>query len=78
MKKEFLVEIPLNGRVTVIVEADNEEQALQEALEKCDLQLKPESELGYELESWDVSDKLLQGNVWYGIIYEANVEENKF
>jgi hypothetical protein len=75
MKKEFCVEIPLNAKVTVIVEAENEQEALKEALAKCDLQLNPTSKLGYNIEEWDIYEKMLQGNFWYGIIYEALAEE---
>ena len=77
-KKEFTVEIPMNAKIIYIVEAENEEEALQEAISKCDLQLNPTSELGYEIEEWDVYEKMLEGNFWYGIIYEASVEENKW
>ena len=77
-KKEFVVEIPLNAKITVVVEAENEKEAMEEALSKCDLQLNPTSELGYNVEEWDIYDKMLQGNFWYGIIYEASVESNEW
>ncbi|MBP6512323.1 MAG: hypothetical protein KA347_06620 [Bacteroidia bacterium] len=75
-KKEYWVEIPLNAKITVLVEAENKEEALKEAIEKCDLQLNPKSEIGYEIEEWDIYETMLEGNVWYGIIYEANAQEN--
>ncbi len=77
-KKEFVVEIPMNAKITVVVEAENEQEALKEALAKCDLQLNPTSELGYNIEEWDIYEKMLQGNFWNGIIYEASVESNEW
>lgn len=77
-KKEFVVEIPLNAKITVVVEAENEKEAMEEALSKCDLQLNPTSKLGYNVEEWDIYEKMLQGNFWYGIIYEASVESNEW
>jgi len=77
-KKEYWVEIPLNAKITVLVEAETKEEALEQALQNIDLEFNPKSEKGYQLEEWDVYDKMLQGNFWNGIIYEANVEENKW
>lgn len=77
-KKEFVVEIPMNAKITVVVEAENEEEALKEALAKCDLQLNTTSKLGYSIEEWGIYEKILQGNFWHGIIYEASVESNEW
>ena len=41
-----------------------------------DLELYPKSKKGYDIEEWDVYTKMLEGNFWYGIIYEANAQES--
>lgn len=75
-EKEFWVEIPLNAKVTVSVTANNKQEAIQKALSQFDMQIKTTSNLGYCIEEWDIYEKMLQGNFWYGLIYEANSEEN--
>jgi hypothetical protein len=75
MKKEFRVELPLNARVSVVVEAENEQEAINKALYDFDLQLNPTSEKGYDIEEWDIFKVMLEGNFWYGITYEASAEE---
>lgn len=77
-KKQFIVEIPLNAKITVVIEAESEDDAIQEALAKCDLQLNPTSEIGYNIEEWDVYDKMLQGSFWSGIIYQASAEVDEW
>ncbi len=74
-KKTFTVEIPLNAKIIVTVEADTEEEAIKKAIAECDLQIDGKSKLGYEIEEWDIYEKMLECNFWNGIIYQASAEE---
>lgn len=74
-KKTFFVRLPLNAVVSIQVEATSEKQAIEQALDNFDGLLDLTSEQGYDLEEWQVEDKLLQGNVWYGLLYQAEAEE---
>lgn len=76
--KEYYVEIPFTGKITVIVEAENAEDAKMKALEECDLDLTQKSELGYELESWELHESVTKGNVFYGILNEISADEHRF
>jgi len=73
--KKYYVELPLNARVLIDVEANTEEEAIKKAYEECDLQIKTTSTIGYEIEEWGIYEKMMEGNFWYGIIYEAEAEE---
>jgi hypothetical protein len=73
--KEYSVVLPVNMKVCCIVEANSESEAIDKALMGNDLQLNPKSKKGYEVEEWDIYTTLLEGNFWYGIIYEAEAEE---
>lgn len=76
--EKFSVAIPVNMRLFVSVEAENEKEAIKKAVSECDIQFNPKSELGYEMEEWDVYEKMMEGNFWYGIIYEADAEIDNF
>lgn len=74
--KEYYVDLPLNAKVSVTVEANDEKEAIEKAKELAyNLEIKTESKDGVHIEEWDIYDKMLEGNFWYGIIYEADVEE---
>jgi len=74
---EYSVRIPLLASVTVSIEAESEKEAIEKAIgEYCDIHLKVESKVGYELEEWNVFDKITEGNFYYGHINEADAEPN--
>lgn len=73
--KTFIVDLPINARLTVEVEAESKEEAIKKAYEGNDIDISTKSENGYFIDEWDVYSKLLEGNCWYGIIYEARAEE---
>jgi len=73
---EYIVRLPINMSINVSVESNSEKEAIEKAIKECDLSLEGKSEKGYEIEEWDVYDKLIEGNVFYGSIYEAYAEED--
>jgi len=77
---EYKVELPLNAKIVAYIEAESEEEAIEKALEQSEkINLKLENdkdcEVDFELEEYNVFDKLLEGNFFYGIIREATAEE---
>jgi len=78
LMKTFYVNIPLNARVVVQIDAENQEEAIKKALLENDLSITCKSEKGYDIEEWDCYDKMLEGNYWHGIIYRAEAEEDEF
>lgn len=66
-KKRFFVRIPITGHVTAEVEADDEESAIDKAME---LTFSTK-----DIEEWDVSRYIVRGNVFYGTIRQAEAEE---
>lgn len=74
--KEYFVDIPLNARLSVSVEANDKKEAIEKAMGLASsLEIKTESKEGLSIEEWEVYDKMLEGNFWYGIIHEASAEE---
>jgi len=71
MSKTYEVSIPFTGSIWTSIEADSEEEAIQLAIETCDPTLNPISELGFELDQWDLHNNVTQGNVFYGVLNEA-------
>jgi hypothetical protein len=72
--KKYVVKVPIIGRMTVIVEAENGSQAIELALitEACDpITLKN----GVEELNFEAVKKAVEGNVFYGEVHEAEVEE---
>ena len=73
--KTYFVNIPLNARVVVQIDAENEKEAIKKALSENDLTITCKSENGYDIEEWDCYEKMLEGNFWHGIIYQAEAED---
>jgi hypothetical protein len=68
--KTWNVAVPLSGVIYVTVEAENEKDAIEKALQSDDLKLD-------NVEEWNASRYLVQGNVFYGVLSEANAEEEE-
>lgn len=64
---KWIVTVPITGYVTVTVEAEDEEEAIEKAME-CDVSTD-------DIEQWDMTDHIVQGNVFYGIQNEAEAEK---
>lgn len=61
----YTVYVPFTGYCTVEVEADNEEEAIQKALDEADINDPTE---------WEATRKIVQGNVFSGVKNEIEVE----
>ena len=68
---KYGVLVPLVGSVYVEVDADSEEEAIENAIQ-ADLTIKFESEDVY-LEEFELVDKVVEGNICYAPLYEAEV-----
>lgn len=63
--KEYDVKVPITGFMVITVDAENEEDAIEKALEY---------DYSYEdVEEWSAVRKVSEGNVFYGYINEAEV-----
>lgn len=65
--KTFSVRLPISGYISAEVEAENEAEAIQQALVKS-----------YQLDDivdLEVHEKLVEGNVFYGRLARADAEE---
>jgi len=71
--KEYSVELPVLMKVTTMVEAETEEEAIRKAIEEIDLIVKSDSN-NYEVQEIEAYEKIVQGNFFLGSISEANAE----
>lgn len=72
MSKTYEVNIPFTGSIWTSIEANSEEEVIRLAIETCDLNLNLTSELGFEVDQWELHDNVTQGNVFYGVLNEAS------
>lgn len=66
MNKRYYVQIPLTAVVGVEVEATNEKEALEVAIESATLN---------DIEEWDMHEIVCEGNVYHGLINRYEIEE---
>lgn len=64
--KEFTIKIPMTGYVELILEAEDEDSAIDKAFEVATLD---------NVEEWELHHKVTQGNVCYAILHEIEVYE---
>lgn len=64
--KEYLVTIPITGVAVITVQADTEEEAIAIGIDNVTLD---------NIEGWKPVEKIVGGNVFYGIQNEAEAEE---
>jgi len=75
----YYVEIPIVLKLMVSIEAESREDAREKVL-NSDINIdindeKKEFEsIDYE---WDIYERIVQGNVYYGIINEMSIEEDE-
>ena len=77
--KNFMVEIPFCGKLTVNIEAENEKEAIKLAFENTDFSLKlinQNEKYDYEIEEWGTFEKIIEGNVSHAILNEVECYEN--
>lgn len=65
--KEFCVTVPICGYAVIMVEAENEEEAKQKALEgRITID---------DIESWEPLEQIVEGNCFNGMQNEIEAEE---
>lgn len=69
--KEYTVLVPITGYVEVVVEAENEQEAIDMAMDDEDINLDNVME-------WDMVKHITEGNVFYGIKNDIEVLENEY
>jgi len=67
-KKLYLISMPITGIMYMEVEADSQEKALEEFHENVTID---------NLVEWECTDKIVGGNVFYGMQNELNIEEEE-
>lgn len=63
---EYCVSVPICGYAIKFVEAKNEEEAKQKALETIELE---------DIESWEALEHVCEGNCFHGPMNDIEVEE---
>lgn len=66
--KKYLVNLPITGYISIEVEAENEEMAIDKAFESEECNLD-------NLIEWEACESVCEGNVCYAILTDAEVEE---
>lgn len=64
--KDFVVSIPITGVAVITVQAETEDEAIALGLDNVTLD---------NIEDWQPVEKIIGGNVFYGILNEAQAEE---
>jgi hypothetical protein len=72
MSKTYYVKIPFAGYVGLEVEADDEESAIEAALDKAAMTC--EGRDGTEVQEWEFLEYVVQGNVCAAPLWEAEAE----
>jgi hypothetical protein len=65
--KSYGVKVPITGHVFIEVEAPSEEAAINQAM-SSDITID-------KIEEWDTCEHICQGNVFYGMLNDAEAEE---
>jgi len=65
--KEYEVKLPIAGFAIVLVDAENEAEALNEAL-NYDITAD-------DIEEWDIYERITEGNFFYGPLNEYEINE---
>lgn len=78
--KKYEVSLPFCGYLTMVVEADSEDESIRKSLDVAfRMDLYQSSRTGefyeYELCEWDTFRYLVRGNVFYGSLSEAEAFE---
>ena len=68
MSKTYVVSVPITGVIYVEVEAENEDEAINLAMESEDLTLKA-------VEEWEPHRRVVKGNVFCGLAREATLKK---
>ena len=63
----YTVKIPITGYISALIDADDEDEALEKAMD-CDYE-------NTDIEEWDITETIVQGRMFYGILNNAEVTE---
>lgn len=63
---EYCVSVPICGYAVVMIEAENEKEAIEKAIENVDLS---------DMESWEALEHVVEGNCFNGPLNDIEVEE---
>ena len=66
--KEYCVSVPIAGYAVIVVEAEDEDGAIEKALSECKLS---------DIESWEALEHICQGNCFYGPMNDLEIEEDE-
>jgi hypothetical protein len=64
--KEYCVQVPICGYAVVMIEAEDEKEAIKNAIENVELS---------DMESWEALEHVVEGNCFYGPLNDIEVEE---
>lgn len=77
--KKYHVEVPVVMKLMVGVEAENEDEAVNKVF-NGEITFNPtfdENEFDFVDYEWDMYQKIVEGNVFYGMINNVHVEEEE-
>lgn len=66
--KRYHVSLPVTGVIDIEVTAENEQEAIEKALESDDLKIE-------NITEWEAHKRVVQGNVFYGAMSRARATE---
>lgn len=72
--KQYAVTLPVAGSVTVFVDAETEDEAVEKALHDCNFRVEGSDNTQAD-EDWFVGKYLLKGNISSAPCHEYKVEE---
>jgi hypothetical protein len=64
--KEYCVSVPIAGYAVIVVEAEDEDGAIEKALDEVSLS---------NIESWEALEHICEGNCFNGPLNDAEAEE---
>ena len=76
--KKYYVEIPVTMKLMVSVEAETKEEAVEKIFEG-DISLETSydgNKFGFVDIEWEIHEKVVEGNVYHGVINEIYVQED--
>ena len=72
----YYIEAPIVVRLMVEVKAESKEEALNKLYADTPLSLDyPDEQFEYVDAEWELYDKVVEGNVYHGMINELHIEE---
>lgn len=76
-KKEYRVDLPVTGSVSVFVEAEDKESAIDTALQTVDFQVDSCNENTEPGDEWRCHRHVTEGNMTHAVLNDVFVEEDE-